>query len=58
MILPILIVVMVLGSIFGGFATPTEAAAIGVFGAMLASAVEPAADVGDASRPRRCRRCV
>jgi tripartite ATP-independent transporter DctM subunit len=30
----------VLGSIFGGFATPTEAAAIGVFGAVVASAVK------------------
>lgn len=38
-ILPILIVVIVLGAIFGGFATPTEAAAIGVFGAMFATAV-------------------
>lgn len=34
-ILPIFIVVIVLGSIFGGFATPTEAAAIGVFGALV-----------------------
>lgn len=38
-ILPILIVVSVLGAIFGGFATPTEAAAIGVFGALVATAV-------------------
>ncbi|MEH6506323.1 MAG: TRAP transporter large permease subunit [Sulfitobacter litoralis] len=38
-ILPILIVVIVLGAIFGGFATPTEAAAIGVFGAMVATGV-------------------
>jgi tripartite ATP-independent transporter DctM subunit len=38
-ILPIMIVVLVLGSIFGGFATPTEAAAIGVFGAMLAAII-------------------
>ena len=38
-LLPILIVVTVLGSIFGGFATPTEAAAIGVFGALVAAAV-------------------
>lgn len=37
--LPIMIVVMVLGSIFGGIATPTEAAAIGVLGAMIAAAV-------------------
>jgi tripartite ATP-independent transporter DctM subunit len=38
-ILPISIVALVLGSIFGGIATPTEAAAIGVFGAMFASVV-------------------
>lgn len=38
-ILPIMIVVMVLGAIFGGLATPTEAAAIGVFGAMIAAAM-------------------
>ena len=36
---PILIVVIVLGAIFGGYATPTEAAAIGVFGAMVATGV-------------------
>ena len=38
-ILPVLIVAIVLGAIFGGFATPTEAAAIGVFGAMFATFV-------------------
>lgn len=38
-ILPVLIIFMVLGAIFGGFATVTEAAAIGVFGALFASAV-------------------
>lgn len=38
-ILPIFIVFIVLGAIFGGFATPTEAAAIGVFGALVASVV-------------------
>lgn len=38
-ILPILIVVTVLGAIFGGFATPTEAAAIGVFGSLVATFV-------------------
>jgi len=38
-LLPILIIVLVLGSIFGGYATVTEAAAVGVFGALLASAV-------------------
>jgi len=35
-IAPVLILIlMVLGSIYGGFATPTEAAALGVFGATL-----------------------
>jgi tripartite ATP-independent transporter DctM subunit len=38
-ILPIAIVLMVLGSIFGGLATPTEAAAIGVLGALIAAAI-------------------
>jgi tripartite ATP-independent transporter DctM subunit len=38
-ILPIGNVILVLGSIFGGLATPTEAAAIGVFGAILASII-------------------
>jgi len=38
-ILPMLLIVMILGSIFFGIATPTEAAAVGVLGAVLASAV-------------------
>ncbi|RJE82152.1 TRAP transporter large permease [Paracoccus onubensis] len=38
-ILPILIVAIVLGAIFGGYATPTEAAAIGVFGAFVATLI-------------------
>ncbi|MEH6647875.1 TRAP transporter large permease [Sulfitobacter sp.] len=38
-ILPIMIVTIVLGAIFGGFATPTEAAAIGVFGALVATGI-------------------
>ncbi|WAP69089.1 TRAP transporter large permease [Jiella pelagia] len=38
LVLPTLIIVMVLGSIFFGIATPTEAAAVGVFGAALAAA--------------------
>jgi len=37
--LPIFIIFIVLGSIFAGFATVTEAAAVGVFGALVASAV-------------------
>ncbi|GAA3956340.1 TRAP transporter large permease subunit [Allohahella marinimesophila] len=38
-ILPILIVVMVLGSIIGGITTPTEAAAVGVLGALISAIV-------------------
>ncbi|WP_166268809.1 TRAP transporter large permease [Marinobacter caseinilyticus] len=38
-ILPILIVVMVLGSIIGGITTPTEAAAVGVLGALISALV-------------------
>ena len=38
LVLPTMIIVMVLGSIFFGIATPTEAAAVGVFGAALAAA--------------------
>ncbi|MEX0759667.1 MAG: TRAP transporter large permease subunit, partial [Tistlia sp.] len=38
-LLPMLIVVMVLGSIIGGIATPTEAAALGVAGALVSAAV-------------------
>jgi len=39
LILPALVILWILGSIYGGIATVTEAAAIGVFGAMAASAV-------------------
>ena len=35
---PIFLIVMVLGSIFGGWATPTEAAGVGAFGAMILAA--------------------
>jgi tripartite ATP-independent transporter DctM subunit len=35
---PILLIVVVLGSILGGLATPTEAAALGAFGALLLTA--------------------
>lgn len=38
-ILPILLVVGVLGSIFSGIATPTEAAAVGAFGSIVCAAV-------------------
>lgn len=37
--LPIIIVVMVLGSIIGGITTPTEAAAMGVLGALISALV-------------------
>jgi tripartite ATP-independent transporter DctM subunit len=37
---PLLLIVAVLGSIIGGFATPTEAAAIGAVGAMLLAATK------------------
>ena len=37
--LPIFIIFIVLGAIFGGYATVTEAAAVGVFGALVASAI-------------------
>lgn len=38
-ILPIIIVIMVLGSIIGGVTTPTEAASMGVLGAIISSLV-------------------
>jgi tripartite ATP-independent transporter DctM subunit len=38
-ILPILLILLVLGTIFKGIATPTEAAAIGALGALLCAAV-------------------
>ncbi|MFK7963307.1 MAG: TRAP transporter large permease subunit, partial [Burkholderiaceae bacterium] len=38
-LLPIMIILFVLGAIFAGIATVTEAAAVGVFGALCASAV-------------------
>jgi tripartite ATP-independent transporter DctM subunit len=38
-ILPMLVVLMVLGSIMAGIATPTESAALGVLGALISAAV-------------------
>jgi tripartite ATP-independent transporter DctM subunit len=38
-LLPVLLVIMVLGSIFGGLATPTEAAAVGATGAIMCAAI-------------------
>lgn len=40
LVLPALIILGVLGSIYAGIATPTEAAAVGVFGAVVSAAVE------------------
>ncbi len=37
--LPLILIVGVLGSIFSGMATPTEAAAVGAFGALICTAV-------------------
>jgi len=37
---PILLIVAVLGSIFGGFATPTEASGVGAMGALLLAAAK------------------
>jgi tripartite ATP-independent transporter DctM subunit len=39
LILPMCVILWILGSIYGGIATVTEAAAVGVFGAMIASIV-------------------
>lgn len=39
LILPIVLIVSVLGSIFSGVATPTEAAAVGAFGSIVAAAI-------------------
>ncbi|WP_207484206.1 TRAP transporter large permease [Arenibaculum pallidiluteum] len=39
LVLPAMLIVMILGSIFFGIATPTEAAAVGVVGAMIAAAL-------------------
>jgi len=38
-ILPVLLVVAILGSIFLGIATPTEAASVGAFGAIISAAI-------------------
>lgn len=40
LILPALLIIAILGSIFFGIATPTEAAAVGVLGAIVAAAIE------------------
>ena len=38
-VLPVLLIIAVLGSIFSGIATPTEAAAVGAFGAIMATGI-------------------
>ncbi|WP_198470133.1 TRAP transporter large permease [Acetomicrobium sp. S15 = DSM 107314] len=38
-ILPLLLIITVLGSIYSGIATPTEASAVGAFGALVCSAI-------------------
>ena len=38
-VLPVLLIIAVLGSIFSGIATPTEAAAVGAFGAIIATGI-------------------
>ncbi|MCS4504268.1 C4-dicarboxylate TRAP transporter large permease protein DctM [wastewater metagenome] len=40
LVLPTVIVIGVLGSIYGGIATPTEAAAVGVVGALISAALQ------------------
>ncbi|MDK8462217.1 TRAP transporter large permease subunit [Marinobacter panjinensis] len=44
-VLPIMVVFMVLGSIIGGITTPTEAAAMGVLGALISAAVYRALNI-------------
>ena len=38
LILPVILIILVLGSIYGGFATPTEAGAVGSLGALFCAA--------------------
>lgn len=47
LILPTLIVLSVLGSIYAGIATPTEAAAVGVVGALISSAFQRELNFGN-----------
>ena len=51
LVAPLVLIVAVLGSILGGIATPTEAAAVGAVGAMLLAGLRLAAS-GRAKRPR------
>ena len=45
LILPIILIFLVLGSIFAGIATPTEAAAIGAFGALIIALINQKVDI-------------
>ena len=45
LMLPIILIFLVLGSIFAGIATPTEAAAIGAFGALMIALINQKVDI-------------
>jgi TRAP-type mannitol/chloroaromatic compound transport system permease large subunit len=57
LILPLIVVVFVLGSIYGGIASVTEASAIGVVGVVLSTVLRGEFSFG-CSPTRRCRRCA
>ena len=50
LILPIMIIVWVLGSIYGGIASITEAAGVGVVGAIVSAALRRELNLADAAR--------
>ncbi len=50
---PVFLVALVLGSIFGGWATPTEAAGVGAAGALLLAAVRAKLELADHARGDR-----
>lgn len=53
--LPVLVVFVVLGSIYGGIASVTEASAIGVGGVILSTILRGSSHI-DCCAMRRCRR--
>ncbi len=53
---PLLLIILVLGSILGGLATPTEAAGVGAVGALLLGALRSGADRLNLSRLREASR--
>jgi TRAP-type mannitol/chloroaromatic compound transport system permease large subunit len=54
LVIPSLLIVLILGSIFFGVATPTESAAVGVVGALLPLMLSaPQGDSGPGARPHR-----